>query len=135
MTLGAVNLFAGAIAGMPVCHGAGGLTAHREFGARTGGAPLMMGGALVVLAVVFGAGMAVLLSAFPLPILAGMLAAAGLLHIGLLRDLQRGWAWALALLVGLVGFALNLAVGLALGLALWWGTVAIRKLRARATAN
>jgi len=135
MTLGAVNLLAGAIAGMPVCHGAGGLTAHREFGARSGGAPLMMGGALVVLAVVFGAGMAALLSAFPLPILAGMLAAAGLLHIGLLRDLQGGWAWALALLVGLIGFFLNLAVGLLIGLALWWGVVAIRKLRGNAPAN
>ena len=135
MTLGSVNLFAGAIAGMPVCHGAGGLTAHREFGARSGGAPLMMGGALVVLAVVFGAGMAALLSAFPLPILAGMLAAAGLLHIGLLRDLEGGWAWTLALLVGLIGFFLNLAVGLAVGLALWWGVVAIRKLRDSAPAN
>ena len=131
MTLGSVNLFAGAIAGMPVCHGAGGLTAHRAFGARSGGAPLMMGGALVVLALVFGAGMAVLLSAFPLPILAGMLAAAGLLHIGLLRDLEGGWAWALALLVGLIGFFLNLAVGMAVGLALWWGVVAIARLRSR----
>lgn len=131
MTLGSVNLFAGAIAGMPVCHGAGGLTAHRAFGARSGGAPLMMGAALVILALVFGAGMAVLLSAFPLPILAGMLAAAGLLHIGLLRDLEGGWAWALALLVGLIGFFLNLAVGMAVGLALWWGVVAIARLRSR----
>jgi hypothetical protein len=49
-----------------------------------------------------------------------MLAAAGLLHIGLLRDLQGGWAWTLALLVGLIGFFLNLAIGLAIGLALWW---------------
>ena len=102
-----------------------------EWRARSGGAPLMMGGALVVLALVFGAGMAVLLSAFPLPILAGMLAAAGLLHIGLLRDLEGGWAWVLALLVGLIGFFLNLAVGMAVGLALWWGVVAIARLRSR----
>jgi len=133
MTLGAVNLFAGGIAGMPVCHGAGGLTAHREFGARSGGAPLMMGGALVVLAIAFGAGMAVLLSAFPIPILAGMLAAAGLLHIGLLRDLQGGWAWTLALLVGLIGFFFNLAIGLAIGLALWWVPIGVARLRARSS--
>ncbi len=131
ITLGAANLFAGAIAGMPVCHGAGGLTAHQKFGARSGGAPLMIGGALVILAIAFGAGMAVLLTAFPLPILAGMLAAAGLLHIGLLSDLE-GWkAWALALTVGAVGFGLNLAIGLAVGLALWWVPVGVKRLRSR----
>ena len=91
----------------------------------------MIGGALVFLAVVFGAGMAVLLSAFPLPILAGMLAAAGLLHIGLLRDLEGGRAWTLALVVGLIGFFFNLAIGLAIGLALWWVPIGVARLRAR----
>ena len=43
MSLGVADLVAGAIGGMPVCHGAGRLTAHRSFGARTGGAPLIMG--------------------------------------------------------------------------------------------
>src|SRR5205807_6579304 len=41
-TIGVANLFAGSISGMPVCHGAGGMTAHRTFGARTGGAPIML---------------------------------------------------------------------------------------------
>ena len=119
-SLGAANLLSGAISGMPVCHGAGGLTAHRAFGARTAGAPAFMGAALLVLAVVFGAGMATLLAAFPVAILAGMLAAAGILHLQLLRDLQGVEAWGLALLVGALGFAVNLAIGLAVGLALWW---------------
>lgn len=35
-TRGGANLVAGAISGMPVCHGAGGLTAHVAFGARRG---------------------------------------------------------------------------------------------------
>jgi hypothetical protein len=79
-----------------------------------------MGLGLIVLAVVFGAGLAPLLAAFPVPILAGLLAAAGLLHIGLLRDLS-GWpAWMLALTVGAVGFQLDLTIALALGLAAWW---------------
>ena len=30
ITLGLANLFAGGISGMPVCHGAGGMTAHRQ---------------------------------------------------------------------------------------------------------
>lgn len=130
-TFGSANLLAGAIGGMPVCHGAGGLTAHVSFGARTGGAPLAMGVALIVLAVGFGSGLAALLAAFPLPLLAALLAAAGLLHVGLLRDLRGARDWALALLVGAIGFQANLAFGLAVGLLLWWIPWGVHRLRAR----
>ena len=119
-TFGATNLFSGAISGMPVCHGAGGMTAHVAFGARTGGAPLALGTGLVGLALVAGAGLATLLPAFPLPILAALLASAGVLHIALLRDLRGVHAWALALGVGVLGFEVNLALAVALGLAIWW---------------
>src|SRR3989337_3705411 len=44
---GLANIFAGGIGGMPVCHGAGGLTAHYRFGARTGGATILLGAALL----------------------------------------------------------------------------------------
>jgi sulfate permease, SulP family len=130
-TFGSANLLAGSISGMPVCHGAGGLTAHYAFGARTGGAPAVMGGALAILAVCFGAGLAPLLAAFPLPILAGLLASAGVLHIGLLRDLRSGYDWALALVVGAVGFQLDLTIALVVGLAAWWLPRAARALRER----
>jgi hypothetical protein len=134
-TLGSANLFSGAIAGMPVCHGAGGLTAHYAFGARTFRAPLAMGVALLVVAVGFGSGLAVLLTAFPLPILAGLLATAGLLHIALLRDLHGVREWSLAATVGLVGFGWNLAVALALGLILWWVPHFLVRLRWRPWAS
>ena len=127
-TFGSANLLAGAMSGMPVCHGAGGMTAHYAFGARTAGAPLAMGALLVTLAIAVGSGLAALLAAFPLPILAGVLATAGVLHITLLRDLRGVRAWAFALLVGAVGFGLNLTVALGLGLALWWGAEALRRL-------
>ena len=120
-SFGSANLLAGAIGGMPVCHGAGGLTAHVAFGARTGGAPLAMGVALLTLALGFGAGLAALLTAFPLPILAALLATAGLLHIGLLRDLRGVHSWVLAIAVGLVGYQVHLALALAAGLAVYWG--------------
>ncbi len=120
-SFGSANLLAGALSGMPVCHGAGGLTAHVVFGARTGGAPLVMGVALLTLAVGFGAGLAALLTAFPLPILAALLATAGLLHIGLLRDLSGARHWALALAIGLVGYQVHLGLALAGGLAVYWG--------------
>jgi len=128
-TLGLANLFSGAISGMPVCHGAGGMTAHVKFGARTAGAPIAIGSALVVLALAAGSGLAALLGAFPVAILGGLLATAGLLHIALLRDLSGARAWSLALLVGILGFAVNLALAVALGLALYWltrGALALR---------
>ena len=135
LTLGSANLFSGAIAGMPVCHGAGGLTAHYAFGARTGRAPLAMGSALLVVAVTVGSGLAALLTAFPLPILAGLLATAGLLHIALLRDLRGGREWATAVIIGAVGFGWNLAIALALGLILWWVPELVGRIRSRPWAS
>jgi sulfate permease, SulP family len=133
-TLGVANLFAASISGMPVCHGAGGMTAHVKFGARTGAAPIAMGVTLLVVALGFGAGLGSVLVAFPLPILAALLAASGLLHIALLRDLEGAGAWATALLVGAVGFLVHLALAVLLGLALWWSARAFRALRAWRTA-
>jgi MFS superfamily sulfate permease-like transporter len=130
-SFGTANLLAGAVSGMPVCHGAGGMTAHYKFGARTGAAPLVMGIALLFLAVAVGAGLAGVLPAFPLPVLAGLLATAGVLHITLLRDLQGARDWALALLVGGIGFELNLLWALAAGLAAWWIPYGFGRLQAR----
>ncbi|HRW19144.1 MAG TPA: putative sulfate/molybdate transporter [Dermatophilaceae bacterium] len=119
MSLGAANTVVGLLAGMPVCHGAGGMTAHRSFGARTGGAPVVIGSLLVALGLLGGASVAALFAAFPLPALAALLLVAGWLHVLLLRDL-RGWPeWSVAVVVGLVGLLVNLAVALAVGALLW----------------
>ena len=67
-------------------------------------------------------------------LVAGLLCCAGLLHIGLLRDLRRPADLALARLVGGVGFAFNLAVAVALGLALYWLGRAIGAVRRAETA-
>jgi sulfate permease, SulP family len=119
-TIGLANVFAGTISGMPVCHGAGGMTAHRSFGARSGGAPIMLGSVLITLAVAIGATLTAALSGFPVPILAGLLTVAGLLHITLLKDLRGPWHWTLALAVGITGFLSNLAVALVGALVIWW---------------
>jgi len=131
LTLGIANLLAGGIGGMPVCHGAGGMTAHRSFGARTGGAPIMVGGALLILGLGAGASLTAALSGFPVPILAGLLAVAGLLHIALLKDLSDPFHWALAIAIGIVGFLSNLAIALTAALILWWGIKAVAALQAR----
>jgi SulP family sulfate permease len=120
ITIGVANLFAGSISGMPVCHGAGGMTAHRTFGARSGGAPIMLGGLMIALALAIGATLTAALSGFPVPILAGLLTVAGLLHIALLKDLRGRWHWALAIAVGVTGLLSNLAVALFGALVIWW---------------
>lgn len=120
VSLGLANLAAGLIAGMPVCHGAGGLTAHRSFGARHGWGIAALGGVLVALALGFGSSVGPALAGFPVWILAALLAAAGLLHIALLADLRGRLEWFFALAVGGVGAFANLAVALAVGWLAWW---------------
>lgn len=119
-TLGGANVFAAAIGGMPVCHGAGGMSAHYAFGARTWRAPVVIGVLLTGIAVAVGAALAEVLPAFPLPILAAMLAVAGVAHVLLLRDVN-GWrAWSVVILIGVLGVTWNLAGAVLLGLAVWW---------------
>lgn len=116
-TLGLANLGAGLISGMPVCHGAGGMSAHHAFGARTWRAPTLIGGVLVAVALLLGADLAGALRFFPLPVLAALLLVAGIAHVGLLSDLRARSDWAIALGVGAAGAAGHLLVAVLLGLA------------------
>lgn len=54
ITSGIANLALAPFGALPMCHGAGGAAAHHRFGARTGGAPLMLGLALAAIALVPG---------------------------------------------------------------------------------
>lgn len=114
-TLGAANLGVGLISGMPLCHGAGGMSAHHAFGARTWLAPALIGAALTTLALVLGDGLAQILTAFPLSVLAALLLVAGISHIRLLSDLRGSFEWTLALGVGLLGGTGHLLAGVLLG--------------------
>lgn len=135
LSLGLANIVAGCIGGMPVCHGAGGMTAHRSFGARTGGAPVMLGAVLLALALLIGNDLSSVLAEFPVPILAGLLTVAGLQHISLLQDLRDPAHWAFAVAVGLTGFLSNLAIALAGALLIWWAAKATMILRADKTGR
>lgn len=50
VTSGAANLALAPFGALPMCHGAGGVAAHHRFGARSGGAPMMLGAALLAVA-------------------------------------------------------------------------------------
>ena len=114
-SLGLANLFIGAVGGLPVCHGSGGLTAHYRFGARTAGASLIMGVTCILLAVTFPKGFLDILRYIPPWLLGVMVIYVGICHILLLKALRARQA--LALLMGLMGLATsNLAYPLAFGL-------------------
>jgi SulP family sulfate permease len=77
-SMGLANLGAGVLAGMPMCHGAGGLAAHYRFGARTGGSDLMIGAIFLVIAIVFGTIAIAVLRVIPYAVLGILLIFAGL---------------------------------------------------------
>lgn len=71
LTSGLANLCLAPFGALPMCHGAGGVAAHHRFGARTGGAPLMLGVALLAIALLPQA--ADLLTAVPAAALGALL--------------------------------------------------------------
>ena len=116
-TLGLANLGVGAISGMPLCHGAGGMSAHHAFGARTWRAPALIGGALTALALLLGQDLALVLRAFPVAILAALLLVAGITHVRLLSDVRGRFDWAAALAIGIAGATGHLLAAVLIGLA------------------
>ena len=60
-----------------MCHGAGGMAGHVAFGARTGGALIILGALLLVLAIFFSSSIDALFRLFPAAILGVILFLAG----------------------------------------------------------
>lgn len=69
ISTGIMNLLGSIIGAVPMCHGAGGMAGHVRFGARTGGALVILGAILLVVAVFFSGSIETLLKIFPVPIL------------------------------------------------------------------
>jgi hypothetical protein len=66
---GLMNLLSAGVGGVPMCHGAGGMAGHVQFGARTGGAVVILGVILLATAMFFSGSVATLLRLFPAAIL------------------------------------------------------------------
>jgi MFS superfamily sulfate permease-like transporter len=62
---GVMNLASAVLGGVPMCHGAGGMAGHVAFGARTGGAPIILGVILLALAFGFSGSIEVIFNLFP----------------------------------------------------------------------
>jgi len=119
--LGITNIIAGFFGGMPVCHGSGGLTAHYSFGARTGGAPIIIGAICLLLSLFFGGGVSEVLKVIPLSILGIMLFYVGLQHALLISDIKDRKELIFSAGVGVCALLTNnLAIAYGIGLLFWY---------------
>lgn len=122
LTAGAANLLLAPFGAMPMCHGAGGVAAQARFGARTGLAPILLGAALLALALGFSGSAAALFSAIPSSAVGALLLVAGV-DLALSKRLldARAGCWpaigAAALATALLNPAFGLAAGWAVELA------------------
>ncbi len=115
---GIMNLISPLFGGIPVCHGAGGMAGHVRFGARTGGALVILGGILLATGIFFGSSVLLIFEIFPQSVLgvilffAGLELAAPVWNAGMERKDQY------LLLVTAVFSLWNIGIGFAVGLIL-----------------
>jgi len=76
-TMGLMNLISPLIGGIPMCHGAGGMAGHVRFGARTGGALVILGIIVITIGLFFGNSVELIFQMFPAAILGVILFFAG----------------------------------------------------------
>jgi len=68
----ALNLVGTALGGVPMCHGAGGMAGHIRFGAKTGGALVILGGLVLFVGLFLADTVATLFKVFP-PVILGVI--------------------------------------------------------------
>jgi hypothetical protein len=117
---GFMNIFSTTIGGVPLCHGAGGMAGHVRFGAKTGGALVILGVMLVIIGLFFSDSVAVLFNIFPAGILGVILCFAGLE----LASVAKGIGWEKEdayVMLATAGISLwNIGVGFLAGLILYY---------------
>jgi MFS superfamily sulfate permease-like transporter len=120
VSTGLLNLGSAALGGIPMCHGAGGMAGHVRFGARTGGAPIILGAILVALALLFGPSIATLLRVFPPAVLGVVLFLTGAqLALGAC-DLSRDKAERFATVITAALAIWNVGIAFLAGSAVLW---------------
>ena len=117
-SIGIANTVAGLSGALPLCHGAGGVTAHYKMGARTARSTLAAGALFVALGLGLGSSLPALLQVLAPGALAGMLVFVAIQHGALAGQLERLDDRLIAAGVGLTTLlAGNLAIGFAAGVA------------------
>jgi MFS superfamily sulfate permease-like transporter len=75
---GLMNLVGASLGGVPMCHGAGGMAGHVRFGARTGGALVILGAIVLFVGLFLADSVATLFRLFPPALLGVILVFGGL---------------------------------------------------------
>jgi hypothetical protein len=121
MDHGFMNLVSAFIGGVPMCHGAGGMAGHVRFGARTGGALVILGGIVLLTGLFLSDSVALLLQFFPRSILGVILFFAGIELALVVKDikLQRQNLFVLLVTAGTAMW--NMGVAYLAGLILYYG--------------
>jgi MFS superfamily sulfate permease-like transporter len=118
---GLMNLGGAALGGVPMCHGAGGMAGHLRFGARTGGALVILGALTLLAGLGFADALALWLRAFPAGVL-GIVLLVGSLELA--ASVQLGDATREARYITFATAALgmwNMGLGFAVGALLSYG--------------
>jgi MFS superfamily sulfate permease-like transporter len=88
MDHGIMNLIGTCIGGVPMCHGAGGMAGHIRFGARTGGALVILGVIVLSMGLFLSDSVSLLFQFFPRPILGVILVFAGIELALVIKDIK-----------------------------------------------
>jgi MFS superfamily sulfate permease-like transporter len=115
-----MNLFSPMFGGVPLCHGAGGMAGHIRFGARTGGALIILGVIILILAFFFSDSISIVFRLFPQAILGVILFFAGLELSLTVRDIGSDKADVYVMLIT-AGLAMwNMLAAFVAGIGVYW---------------
>jgi len=118
---GMMNFISAFIGGIPICHGAGGMAGHIRFGARTGGALVILGVIVLLTGLFLSDSVALIFQIFPRPILGAILFFAGVELALVIKDVKLKKQNLFVLLVT-AGIAMwNMGVAYLAGLMLYYG--------------
>lgn len=118
---GIMNLVSTCLGGVPMCHGAGGMAGHIRFGARTGGALVILGVIVLLTGLFLSDSVGLLFQFFPRPILGVILFFAGVELALVVKDikLRRQNLFALIITAGTAMW--NMGVAYLAGLLICYG--------------
>ena len=113
--MGLSNVVIGFLGGFPICHGAGGIGAHAQFGGKTGGTTIILGLLFVLLAIIPNT--SGLLFLIPIPVLAALLLFDSVRMMMFMKKLSNITEVVIAIIVGSVALiSNNLTIALMIGL-------------------
>jgi predicted benzoate:H+ symporter BenE len=118
---GVMNLISTCIGGIPMCHGAGGMAGHVRFGARTGGALVILGAMVLLVGLFLSDSVSLLVQIFPRPILGVILFFAGVELALVIKDIKLKKQNLFVLLVTAGTAMWNMGVAYLAGLILYYG--------------